>query len=46
MQAMLDLMSYDEQWTADHERRQGELLGYDDWMNDYWLTSVYGKQTV
>ena len=28
------------------ERRQGELLGYADWMNDYWLEFIYGKQTV
>ena len=40
-QAMLDLMLAEEPWTIDHERRQGELLGYDDWMNEHWLTSVY-----
>lgn len=42
-QAMLDLVLCDEPWTIAHERRQGELLGYDDWMNDYWLTYVYRK---
>lgn len=44
MQAMIDLMSSDEAWSPEHERRQGELLGYEDWMNDYWLEFVYGKQ--
>jgi len=24
-------------WTDQHERREGELLGYHDWMNDYWI---------
>lgn len=24
-------------WTADHERKEGELLGYEDWQNDFWL---------
>jgi hypothetical protein len=46
MQAMLDLMSGTEPWTEKHERRQGELLGYKDWMNDHWLDSIYGKSTT
>lgn len=46
MQAMLDLMLSDTPWTADHERRQGELFGYDEWMNDYWLASVYTKRAM
>ena len=25
-------------WTAEHERRQGTLLGYEEWQNDIWLT--------
>jgi hypothetical protein len=37
VQAMIDLMSSNESWSPEHERREGELLGYDDWMNDYWL---------
>jgi len=44
MQAMIDLMSADEPWTPEHERREGELLGYDGWMNDYWLDLVYKEQ--
>lgn len=24
-------------WSPEHERREGELLGYEDWQNDYWL---------
>lgn len=46
MQAMIDLMAGREPWSPEIERRQGELLGYDDWMNDYWLEFVYGKHTV
>ncbi len=46
MQAMIDLMVGDETWSPELERRQGELLGYDDWMNDYWLDFVYGKQAA
>jgi hypothetical protein len=30
------LMS-DDTWSAAHERREGELLGYEDWMNDFHL---------
>lgn len=29
-------------WSLHHERREGELLGYEDWMNDYHLAR-YGK---
>tara|TARA_B100000029_G_scaffold145715_11_gene141024 strand:- start:1565 stop:1966 length:402 start_codon:yes stop_codon:yes gene_type:complete len=39
--AYLALIDGDDRWTADHERRQGELLGYEDWMNDYWIEHVY-----
>ena len=46
MQAMVDLMSDSTAWTSAHERRQGELLGYEDWMNDHWIDRIYGKQTV
>lgn len=24
-------------WTAEHERREGTLLGYEDWQNEIWL---------
>lgn len=34
--AMIELKS-DGSWSVDHERREGELLGYEDWMNDYHL---------
>jgi hypothetical protein len=27
-------------WTDEHERREGELLGYDQWMNDYWIAQM------
>lgn len=44
MQAMIDLMASSEAWTTEHERTQGELLGYENWMNDYWLEFVYQVQ--
>jgi hypothetical protein len=34
--AMIELMSGDT-WSAERERREGELLGYEDWMNDFHL---------
>ena len=43
MQAMIDLIDNDEAWTPELERRQGELLGYKDWMNDHWLEFVYSR---
>jgi hypothetical protein len=43
IQALIDLMSGNEPWSPAHERREGELLGYENWMNDYWLEFVYGK---
>jgi hypothetical protein len=30
-------------WSRDHERREGELLGYEDWMNDHFLDLFYPK---
>jgi hypothetical protein len=24
-------------WDDERERRQGELLGYEDWQNDWWM---------
>jgi len=24
-------------WTVEHEREEGQLLGYEEWMNDLWL---------
>lgn len=40
---MIELRLSIHPWSADMERREGELLGYADWMNDYWLSHVYGK---
>ncbi|QGY81856.1 hypothetical protein [Sphingorhabdus lacus] len=40
---MIELLSSIHTWSADKERREGELLGYADWMNDYWLSNVYVK---
>ncbi len=31
-------------WSREHERREGELLGYEDWMNDHFLDLFYPKQ--
>lgn len=36
--AMLALLREPGSWSDDRERRFGELLGYEDWQNDYWLT--------
>ncbi len=38
--AMIELME-SPSWGIKQERREGELLGYDDWMNDYFLNSLY-----
>ncbi|GAB5348266.1 hypothetical protein [Alteriqipengyuania sp. 357] len=35
------LFDGDDHWTGGHERRQGELLRYEDWMNDYWIKHIY-----
>ena len=42
-QAMIELWSEPGPWTQARERREGELLGYADWMNDYWLHNLWGK---
>ncbi|WP_066529533.1 hypothetical protein [Erythrobacter sp. CCH5-A1] len=34
---MLELIENYGRWTNAHERRFGQLLGYDDWQNDIWL---------
>jgi len=36
--AMLTLLTEPGAWSDDRERRFGELLGYEEWQNDYWLT--------
>jgi hypothetical protein len=43
IQAMLDLVFNHSQWTAELERKQGELLGYERWMTDYWIKHIFGK---
>jgi hypothetical protein len=35
--AMLALFRQPGAWSLDRERRLGELLGYEEWQNDYWL---------
>ena len=35
--AMLELIEHYGNWTNEHERRFGSLLGYEDWQNDIWL---------
>jgi hypothetical protein len=37
--AMIELRSNFSAWTAVHERRQGQLLGYEEWQNDLWIAS-------
>jgi hypothetical protein len=41
--AMLDLFASPGPWSATHERRQGELLGYADWQNEIWLRRFHQK---
>src|SRR3978361_1606565 len=36
--AMLTLLNESGAWSDDRERRFGELLGYEGWQIDYWLT--------
>ncbi|WP_291177471.1 hypothetical protein [Erythrobacter sp.] len=35
--AMAELLFGQGRWTLEHERREGELLGYTDWQNDIWI---------
>ncbi|MDH2357806.1 hypothetical protein QCM77_45460 [Bradyrhizobium sp. SSUT18] len=47
--AMLSLLSEPGAWSDGRERRFGELLGYEDWQVDYWLThrhSLTGAQSA
>ncbi|MDX8517381.1 hypothetical protein [Mesorhizobium dulcispinae] len=36
--ALRMLLAQPGAWSDDRERRFGELLGYEDWQNDYWLS--------
>ena len=31
-------------WSRDHKRKEGELLGYEDWQNEYWLNVVHSER--
>jgi hypothetical protein len=42
---MLLLVKEPRAWSDDCERRFGELLGYEDWQNDYWLTHCFRVPT-
>jgi hypothetical protein len=35
--AMIELRVDLSGWSAAHGRRQGELLGYEEWQNDIWI---------
>lgn len=35
--AMIDLKNSGGVWRIDQERREGELLGYQDWQNELWI---------
>lgn len=37
IERMIRLKELPGVWTAEREREEGELLGYEDWMNDLWL---------
>ncbi|MEL6486352.1 MAG: hypothetical protein AAFQ13_04300 [Pseudomonadota bacterium] len=39
-EAYLELWDSKE-WGKAEERAQGELLGYEDWMNDHWISLKY-----
>ena len=40
---MITLMSSNV-WSRNHEKREGELLGYEDWLNDFHLQAMYPTQ--
>jgi hypothetical protein len=42
---MIELKS-SPRWSREHERREGQLLGYEDWMNDHFLDRFYPKPTI
>lgn len=43
IEAMLLLVKEPRGWSDDRERRFGELLGYEGWQNDYWLTHHFSR---
>ena len=38
--AMIELKEF-QKWSREQEQREGELLGYETWMNDHWLGLAY-----
>ena len=38
IEKMISLKDSLGRWNADCEREEGHLLGYEDWMNDFWIT--------
>jgi hypothetical protein len=42
--AMLTLLNELGGWSDGRERRVGELLGYEEWQNDYWLTHCFFRE--
>lgn len=42
--AMLALLNELESWTDDRERRFSELLGYESWQIDHWLTYRHARR--
>ena len=41
--AMIELRGHLSSWSAEAERREGELLGYAGWQNDIWMRERFGK---
>lgn len=33
-------------WSDDCERQQGELLGYEDWQNDWWIKNRKSLRSI
>lgn len=44
--AMLSLLNEAGDWSDDRERRFGELLGYEGWQMDYWMTHRAAPEDV
>jgi hypothetical protein len=40
VEAMRSLLRQSGGWSSEKERRFGELLGYEHWQNDYWLSQL------
>ena len=41
--AMIELHGQLSHWSSEAERREGELLGYEDWQNDLWMRDRFGR---